>query len=497
LLLLLTACPSQTPSAGQDAASQSKDAAALQIPPDADLAPDAAVELPDASSLAPDAETPLDAGWDPALATPALPCADSVDSVYVTPTSLPTFTDSVRGDIVTCAQDIYFDVPATQQELDATGVVGVKAVSGVSFYRIAYRTTRRTDPGVGTARVYVPETPKAGPLPVIVAGHPSDGVSDDCAPSKDATSNRDVAMPWAALGYAVIVPDYAGLGNEGVQGYLDNRDTAHSLLDAARALRKLFKPGAFESRVIMVGYSQGGGGVLSAQALERTYGAGGPITAAIVFAPQWPTRINSLGMVTMLQSPTSLTITFGITKPPVLEMRLYAYYSNSLGLTHGADGFPAAKKTNMKNSLDSTCLKALGGAVQGIAPHVSDLIDDTLRTGFLACVVDSTSAGCVDPGKTLYTDLLANQLTADPSGAPVLYIQGLSDTIMPPNEEAACNIDKLKADGLTPQVCTDQPAQHTDLVERNIAFAIRWAEARLAGLALPTCSAAGMPACKP
>jgi predicted esterase len=495
-VLLATACPSPPPHAGADAALQPKDAATTE-PADAGVAPDAGTDQSDAA-LPPDAEMPADASWDPALATPALPCTDLVDSVYVTPGNLPPYADGVRGDILLCAQDIYFDVPAAQHELDATGVLGVTAVSGVTFYRIAYRTTRKDGvPGVGTARVYVPETPKPGPLPVIVAGHPSNGVADDCAPSKDPASNRDLAMPWAALGYAVIVPDYAGLGNETVQGYLDNRDTAHSLLDAARALRKLFKPGAFEPRVVLAGYSQGGGAVLTAQAIEKLYGAGGPIAAAIIFAAQWPERMNSFGMVSMLQHPTDLTIAWGITKPPVLEMRLYAYYTNSLGAAHGTDGFPAAKRTNMKNALDTTCLKTLGGVVQGIALHVSDLIDDTLRTTFLACVSDPLSAGCVDPGKTLYNDLLANEVKADPTGAPVLYVQGLADRIMPAEEEAACNIDKLKADGLTPQVCTDQTSDHPITVEHNIAFAIIWAQARLAGQPAPSCSAAGMPACKP
>jgi hypothetical protein len=209
LLLLSTGCPSRPPTAGADAALGTRDAA---TPPDADVAPDAGADAPDAA-LSADADMPLDASWDPALATPALPCADSVDSVYVTPAGLPPFTDGVRGEVVLCAQDFYLDAPAAQDELDATGVVGVTAVSGVTLYRVAYRTTRHdAEPGVGTARVYVPETPKPGPLPVIVAGHPSNGVADDCAPSKDPASNRDLAMPWAALGYAVIVPDYAGLG---------------------------------------------------------------------------------------------------------------------------------------------------------------------------------------------------------------------------------------------------------------------------------------------
>src|SRR5438105_3942472 len=89
--------------------------------------------------------------------------------------------------------------------------------------------------------VYV--TPGALPLPVIVGAHPTVGMGDSCAPSRDPAQLRDVALPWAASGYAVIAPDYAGFGNEGVEGYLNNRDQAHALLDGARALRKLLVAG--------------------------------------------------------------------------------------------------------------------------------------------------------------------------------------------------------------------------------------------------------------
>ena len=68
---------------------------------------------------------------------------------------------------------------------------------------------------------------------------------------------------------------------------------------------------------------------------------------------------------------------------------------------------------------------------------------------------------------------------------------------MPPASEAACNLEKLAADGVTPQVCTDSAASHTDVVGRNMAFAIQWAQALLSDNPLPTCSSAGMPACTP
>jgi len=76
-------------------------------------------------------------------------------------------------------------------------------------------------------------------------------------------------------------------------------------------------------------------------------------------------------------------------------------------------------------------------------------------------------------------------------------VQGLSDTIMPPAQEAACNIGQLTAAGVPVQVCTDQAASHTNVVARNVPFALQWSESILSGATPPTCSGAGMPACTP
>jgi hypothetical protein len=46
-------------------------------------------------------------------------------------------------------------------------------------------------------------------------------------------------------------------------------------------------------------------------------------------------------------------------------------------------------------------------------------------------------------------------------------------------------------------VCVDAAALHTNVVQRNMDFALSWALALLGNEALPTCSAAGMPACTP
>jgi hypothetical protein len=281
------------------------------------------------------------------------------------------------------------------------------------------------------------------------------------------------------------------------------------VLDGARALRKLLPAAAFSSSVLAVGWSQGGGAVLSAQALAKSYGSDGTLAGVVAFAPEWPTRMNSFGFVDELNNPGELTIQTGISEDVVTVMREYAYFYNRVGPSDAGDAFPASARSGIDNAVSTLCQTPLGGYLQATAPHVGDIFDPTFAATTLACINQGgpdggTDAGadggpgCVDPGLGYYNFLQQNILTADPSGPPILYVQGLLDVIMPPASEAACNLVKLANDGVFPQVCVDPGALHTNVVGRNMDFAIAWVQALLAGQKLPTtCPSTGLPACTP
>ena len=458
---------------------------------------DASMDVLDASNDVLDAsndvvdETPPPTG----KILPIVPCNETLDAVYVAPGGLPPMTPAHRGDVVRCAGDTLLDVATVQQQLDAKALPDVIATTGTQLVRIAYRTERADGvAGIGTARVYLPTTPLPAPIPLIVIAHPSEGLADGCAPSRNPSSLQDLALPWAARGYAVIAPDYAGLGNEGTQGYLDNRDTAHSVLDAARALRKMLTKGWLSPKVAIFGHSQGGGAALSAQALAASYGLDGELAAVAVFAPEWPSRLASFGFLQLLAQPTTPTVFTGITKPVVAELLAYARSRNG-GATPYDQVAPMATAAGLADAAETQCLQAYGGYLQGVALTVGDLFSTAERDALTACVAAKGGAGCAPPGKDLYDFLASNVLAGDPKGAKILYVQGLLDTIMPPAEEAACNLGKLAIDGVFPQVCTDQTGIHTNVVVNNIVFSMKWAEAVLAGAPPPTCDASGMPSC--
>ena len=86
-------------------------------------------------------------------------------------------------------------------------------------------------------------------------------------------------------------------------------------------------------------------------------------------------------------------------------------------------------------------------------------------------------------------------MTADPAGARVLIAQGLADQVMPAAGEAACDVAKLRAEGVQPDLCTDTIATHDTVLEKKIEDVVAWTEAVATGQTAPTCSSQTLPAC--
>jgi pimeloyl-ACP methyl ester carboxylesterase len=257
----------------------------------------------------------------------------------------------------------------------------------------------------------------------------------------------------------------------------------------------MLDPRVLDDRVLLVGYSQGGGAVLASQGLAGTYGAGGNVVGVVVFAAEYFSRMNSFGYVNMLQNPTELTIEDGISMPVVAAMRDYAYGANVLSPSNALAEFPSSLDATMPGAMTTLCQTPFGGYLQGVAVHLGDIFDPTYSASFLACVAGTS--GCTGLGSSFYQYLQNDLVAPDPAGAPVLYTVGLADVIMPPQSEGACNIQLLQSAGVSTQVCVDAPALHTNITARDVGASELWSEALLDGASLPTCSAAGLPTCQP
>jgi pimeloyl-ACP methyl ester carboxylesterase len=128
--------------------------------------------------------------------------------------------------------------------------------------------------------VDIPEgrAPAAG-WPVVSWAHPTTGVADVCAPSRQpAASAFPILNAWLDAGYAVVRTDYEGLGTPGAHPYLIGRSEAHGVIDIIRAARQL--DSRIGRRFAITGYSQGGQAALWAAAL----------------APRWAPRLHLRGV---------------------------------------------------------------------------------------------------------------------------------------------------------------------------------------------------------
>ncbi|MEO8706977.1 MAG: hypothetical protein ABI867_43520 [Kofleriaceae bacterium] len=436
--------------------------------------------------------TPPDAA-DPSIDAPpgvwnaAPDCTDT--DIYTSPAQLP----AARGAIVKCALGDRLELAETQSELADSGAEGVTAQTGVQIVKLSYRTVRSNGTAaVSTATAYLPLVPRSVPVPVILIGRPTSGIADSCAPSKDARPERNLAMPFAARGYVTITPDYAGLGTDGTHSYLDNHDAVTQLFDGALALAALQPANTVGDPVAAVGYSQGGGIVLSAQALEFAMTGKHTLQAVAAIAPQWPISTKSFSYEDVLRNPDRLTGLAGLAPPTVTVLRHYGFLINRMAMA-GGEAFPAGERSSITSSIESLCTVPLGGALGAQQLHLRDLVDETFRLQVLACI--DGSAGCTGLGQAFHEWITSDFVTADPAGARVLIAQGLADQVMPAAGEAACDVAKLRAEGVEPQLCTDNLATHDTVLEKKIEDVVAWVEAILTGATPPVCSQTSLPAC--
>ncbi len=427
---------------------------------------------------------------EPPLALIDVTCDDVEFDVYVRPVGLPAWDETVLGDVIRCAPDTSLNVLAVADLLEGVGVEDLDPWSGVRAYTLAYRTTRwEGQEGIGTARLYLPDTlVQGGPRPVVVVRHGPHGADDACAPSKVDVGPFDaLALAWVGRGYAVIAPDLAGLGNEGFPGFGQTADTAHSVLDAARAVVEAVTPGSVTDEVIVMGLDEGGAGALGAQALAADY-LGRPLLAAVAAAPAW--RVDDDDLVEAFTRPSDTYFTGDAATRIALRM-----YTDG-GLFNGQYGetsyFHPYVAELITSHILTECYDVLLGTVQFEAIYYSEAFEENFAYTAGQCLTGG--AGCAPPGEGFIDRILADRVPMDPAGGPILVVQGMLDTEITP-DATACVVESITADGATVQACTLDSAGHDDTLVGLAAFILQWTEAAAVGDPLPECAQAELPVC--
>jgi predicted esterase len=134
----------------------------------------------------------------------------------------------------------------------------------VTATRILYHSRTSTGRDTGASGVVlVPRgNQPAGGWPVVVDAHGSSGIGRDCAPSlmRDLYHGNQM-LQFVRRGWALVAPDYAGMGTTGKVEFVNADAEANDVIDALRAARQALP--VLSHQWVLWGHSQGGGAALA------------------------------------------------------------------------------------------------------------------------------------------------------------------------------------------------------------------------------------------
>ena len=163
------------------------------------------------------------------------------------------------------------------------------APAGSQAWRILYHSQDLNGNDVPVSgMVFAPlETPSGNQRrPVVAWAHPTTGMADDCAPSRqtDPAQPLDWLRGMLAKGWVVAATDYAGLGTPGTLPYLVGTSAGQDVLNSVRAAQQI--PEAYAgSSFATWGHSEGGHASLWAGLLASRYSPELQMVGAAAAAP--------------------------------------------------------------------------------------------------------------------------------------------------------------------------------------------------------------------
>lgn len=190
-------------------------------------------------------------------------------------------------------------VPAAVLTPVSNPVVALPA-AGQAF-TVRYRSTSIAgEPVMLTGSLLLPKRPApAAGWPLAVWNHMTTGGADACAPSRATKGSPSLAYMTSGdriveglldKGFAVVRPDYEGIGSPGPHPYLIGASLARAVIDAARAVAAA-EPRIGRS-VVVSGHSEGAVASLFAAAAPRTAWGGLRLKAVAAVTP--PTRLGDI-----------------------------------------------------------------------------------------------------------------------------------------------------------------------------------------------------------
>ncbi|KAF9891506.1 hypothetical protein FE257_003973 [Aspergillus nanangensis] len=373
------------------------------------------------------------------------------DTFYATADNFPT---SAPGDLLKL-QPLDRSIPGVGtnasiylMQYTSIGLNGTRPVPATAFIALPLPLLPRTRPRTRPQQ-----------LPLIAYAHGFTGLTPPCAPSRTSTLSLLNLDTWSLLlsaGYAVVAPDYAGLGNNftphlAVNPVYNSEDVYFAVVAARNAFR-----GLFTSDWAAVGHSQGGGAVWGLNENPRVINnpnpnPGGNYLGGVAMAPA--ARLSH-----MLSAET------GLLRAPVFAEGVFE--------TVGAPVVPRVMTPEMRAR--APLVRELGLCLVAVLGLGMDLEEEEQVVEEEAEVMDQVRAAAG------WFEELYGAGGGKRAEAPLLVLQGLEDRSVLP-EGTRDTVERAREVGNVVDVSWYPGVDHDGIVRASEAEWMRWLRGRFEG----------------
>ncbi|MRV73425.1 alpha/beta fold hydrolase [Duganella sp. FT92W] len=188
------------------------------------------------------------------------PPAPQRGSLVGSPAAVPIM---VNGVAVNTLEPQQFKQMLDSAQYGASGITSTP-VCAVSVQTVRYNTVGSAyEATEASAAVYLPsgtDPACTGSRPVLLYAHGTSPLKSYDMANLAGTEARLVAGIFAAQGFIVVAPNYAGYAGSSLpyHAYLDAEQQAADMIDGLRAARKAYAQVLGASKLYVTGYSQGG-----------------------------------------------------------------------------------------------------------------------------------------------------------------------------------------------------------------------------------------------
>ena len=361
-----------------------------------------------------------------------------------------------RASITAHAPDAFYDPPSggphkPGELLRSELLKDVAMPAGVRGWRILYATTVDDNtPATAVATVFAPTDPPMGPRPVIAWEHGTTGLVQKCMPSLLSLPTKGIPDRDRIVmaGWVAVATDYSFAEKSGPHPYLIGEGEARAALDSVRAARQMSEL-VLDKRVVVWGHSQGGHAALWAGIIGPRYAPDLEIRGVVAIAP--PANIKKA-----LAMNVEMDKRFG----PYLARSYSRFYPDII--------FEQALRPEALN------------AARQIVNLCVFVREDLQRIEALDATFDGPAL-TTSSNKALQARLEQN-IAKGPIQAPVVIVQGLSDTVVSPSATDAY-VEERCAAGQPLEYWTFAGRDHLTIFQRDTPLKkplFEWTTARFA-----------------